>query len=78
MRGLRSRRSSAGGEVTLGIVGARLTGRFLESLVEGAKSVDPATIILSFLLIALIASASIWAGTRRIARLDILDILRIE
>jgi hypothetical protein len=33
---------------------------------------------LSCLLIALLASASIWAGTRRIARLDILDILRIE
>lgn len=70
-------RTVAAGAI-LGIVGARLTGRFLESLVEGAKSVDPATIILSFLLIALIASASIWAGTRRIARLDILDILRIE
>jgi putative ABC transport system permease protein len=61
-----------------GIAGALLTGRFLESLVEGAKSVDLATLILSFLLIALIASASIWAGTRRIARLDILDILRTE
>ena len=61
-----------------GIAGAVLTGRFLESLVEGAKSVDLTTLIFSILLIALIASASIWAGTRRIARLDILDILRIE
>jgi ABC-type antimicrobial peptide transport system permease subunit len=63
---------------TFGIAGALLTGRFLESLVEGAKSVDLATLILSFFLIALVASGSIWAGTRRIARLDILDILRIE
>jgi putative ABC transport system permease protein len=61
-----------------GIAGAMLTGRFLESLVDGAKSVDLATFILSILFITLIASASIWAGTRRIARLDILEILHIE
>ena len=61
-----------------GIAGAIRAGRFLESLVEGAKSLDLATLILLFLLIALISSASIWAGTRRIAQLDILDILRIE
>jgi predicted permease len=61
-----------------GIAGALLTGRFLESLIEGAKSVDLATLIFSILLIVLIASASIWAGAHRIARLDILDILRVE
>jgi ABC-type antimicrobial peptide transport system permease subunit len=61
-----------------GIAGAMFTGRCLESLAEGAKSVDLATLISSFLSIALVASASIWAGTRRIARLDILELLRIE
>jgi putative ABC transport system permease protein len=61
-----------------GIAGARLTARFLESLVEGAKSVNLATLVFSILFIALIASASIWVGTRRIARFDILDILRTE
>ena len=61
-----------------GIAGAMLTGRFLESLVDGAKPVDLATLILAILFIALIASASIWTATRRIARLDILEILRIE
>jgi putative ABC transport system permease protein len=61
-----------------GIVGAILTGRFLASFVEGAKSADPATLILSILFIALIASASIWVGTHRIARFDILDILCTE
>jgi putative ABC transport system permease protein len=61
-----------------GIAGAVLTGRFLESLVAGARSIDFATFILLILFIALIASASIWAATRRIARLDILEILRIE
>jgi predicted permease len=61
-----------------GIAGALLTGRFLESLVDGAKSIDFATFVLSILFITLIASASIWAATRRIARLDILEILRFE
>jgi predicted permease len=61
-----------------GIAGAVLTGRFLTSLIDGTKSADPATLILSILFITLIASASIWIGTRRIAHLDILDILRIE
>jgi putative ABC transport system permease protein len=61
-----------------GIAGAMITGRFLESLVDGAKSVDFGTFILSILCITLIASASIWAGSRRIARLDILEILRSE
>ena len=61
-----------------GIAGAMLTGRFVEILVDGAKSIDLMTFILSILLIALIASASIWGATRRIAQLDILEILRIE
>jgi ABC-type antimicrobial peptide transport system permease subunit len=61
-----------------GIAGAVFTGRFLENLVAGAKSVDLTALILSILFIALIASASIWTGTRRIGRLDILEILRIE
>lgn len=62
----------------LGIAGAMLSGRFFESLVVGAKSIDLATFIFSIVFIVLIASASIWAGTRRIARLDILETLRIE
>ena len=61
-----------------GIAAAMVTGRFLESLIDGAKSTEPTTLILAILSIGLIASASIWAGTRRIARLDVLDILRIE
>lgn len=61
-----------------GIAGAMFTGRFLESLVEGARSVDVSTFILSILFIGLIAAISIWVATRRIARLDILEILRID
>ena len=55
-----------------------LTGRFLENLVDGAKSIDFATFTFSVLFIILIASASIWAATRRIAGLDITEILQIE
>jgi putative ABC transport system permease protein len=63
---------------TFGIAGAMFTGRFLESLVEGARSVDVSTFSLSILFIGLVASISIWAATRRIARLDVLEILRID
>ena len=61
-----------------GIAGAIFVGRFLESLVEGAKSADLMTLILCVVFIALIASVSNWMGTRPIARLDILEILRME
>ena len=62
----------------LGIAGAALTSRYLESLVEGAGSVGLATFLFSVLFIAAIAATSIWAATRRIAALDIMDILRTE
>jgi putative ABC transport system permease protein len=61
-----------------GIAGAQLTGRFLESLMDGAKSIDLATSAGLALFLALVASASIWAGTRRIAGLNIMAILRAE
>jgi predicted permease len=61
-----------------GAAGASLTGRFLNTLVEGAQSIDPATFVFSILLILLVASTSIWAGSRRIAGLDIMDTLRVE
>jgi len=46
-----------------GIAGARLTGRFLESLMDGAKSIDLATSAGLALFLALVASTSIWAAT---------------
>ena len=61
-----------------GIVGAQLTGRFLESLMDGAKPIGPATSAGLVLLFALVASVSIWSATRRIAMLDISTILRSE
>ena len=61
-----------------GVAGARLAGRFLESLMDGAKTIDLATAAGLVMFLALIASTSIWAATRRIAGLDIMTVLRIE
>jgi putative ABC transport system permease protein len=61
-----------------GIAGAHLTGRFLESLMDGAKPIGVATSAGLVLLLALVASASISGATRGIARLDITSILRSE
>jgi len=61
-----------------GIALAILSGRLLESLVEGAKSVDAAAYAGSVLFIAAIAAVGIWIATRPIARLDIVEILRTE
>ena len=61
-----------------GIAGAQLTGRFLESLMGGAKPIGMAMSAGLVLLFSLVASTSIWSATRRIARLDIISILRSE
>ena len=61
-----------------GIAGAVLSGRLLESLVDGAKSVNAAAYVASLLFIALIAAIGIWVATRPIARLDVVEILRTE
>jgi putative ABC transport system permease protein len=61
-----------------GIAGARVTGRFLETLIDGAKPVDLAASAGLVLFLALVASTSIWAATRRIATLDIVAILRAD
>lgn len=61
-----------------GIAGAQLTGRFLGSVIAGAKPVGLAMSGGLILFLALIASASIWSANRRIARFDITDILRSE
>jgi putative ABC transport system permease protein len=61
-----------------GIAGVQLTGHLLESPVDGAKPIDLAMSSSLLLLFALVASASIWSATRRIATLDITTILRSE
>ncbi len=61
-----------------GIAGAQLTGRFLETLIDGAKSVDLLTSAGLVFFFAVVASTSIWSATRRVARLDIVAVLRSE
>ena len=61
-----------------GIAGAVFSGRFLESLIEGGKSIEFTVLASSVLFIILIASISIWAATRRIAALDVMTLLRTE
>ena len=62
----------------LGIIGAIFSARLIESLVEGAKSVDAAAYVTSVLLIVSIAAIGIWMATRPVARLEIVQILRAE
>ena len=61
-----------------GIVLAILSGRGLEILVEGARSVGVAGYAGAVLFIASIAAIGIWTATRPVARLDIVEILRSE
>jgi len=61
-----------------GLLAAVLAGRLLESLVEGASTLNPAAYVLAVPSICLIAALSIWTATRRINRLDIMEILRSE
>ena len=61
-----------------GIAGAVLSGRLLAKLVEGAQPVDAVAYAAALLAIGAIAAAGIWAATRPIARLDIVEILRAE
>jgi putative ABC transport system permease protein len=61
-----------------GVLAAVLGGRLLEGLVEGASAVNPVIYLLAIPSICLIAAVSIWTATRRVAGLDITEILRTE
>jgi putative ABC transport system permease protein len=61
-----------------GVVVALALGRYLQSLVQGADSALIATTTISVALTAAISAAATWSATRRIARLDIADVLRAE
>ncbi|HLJ47399.1 MAG TPA: ADOP family duplicated permease [Bryobacteraceae bacterium] len=78
VRLLRRSLATIGAGAVAGVAGAILSGRFLESLVEGAKPVNAATYAGTIVAIALIAAAGIWVATRPLARLDVMEILRTE
>ncbi|HXR76867.1 MAG TPA: ABC transporter permease [Bryobacteraceae bacterium] len=61
-----------------GIACAASTGKLLGGLIEGAKGFDVATYVLATIFICLVAAASIWVATRRIANMDVVEILRAE
>jgi predicted permease len=61
-----------------GIAGALLIGRFVQSLIAGAQPVSLSACVLPVLLIGVVAAAGLWIATRRIARLDITEILRAD
>jgi ABC-type antimicrobial peptide transport system permease subunit len=61
-----------------GVAGAVISGRFLQSLVEGAKPANAATYSGIILSIMLIEAAGIWVATRPLTRLDIIEVLRTE
>ena len=58
--------------------GGGISGRVLESLVEGAKGVPAIFYAGSLVFIVAIAAAAIWVATRPVARLNVMDILRSE
>jgi putative ABC transport system permease protein len=62
----------------VGITCAASTGRLLNSLIEGAKALDAATYLLAMISICLVTATSIWVATRRIAKMDVMEILRAE
>ncbi len=61
-----------------GIACAASAGKLLSSLIPGAKAFDIATYVLVTISICLIAAASIWVATRRVAQMDVVEILRAE
>jgi hypothetical protein len=61
-----------------GIAGARLTRRFLETLIDGAKPVDIIASVGLAMFLVLVASVSIYAASRPTATVDIVAIWRAD
>jgi predicted permease len=61
-----------------GVLASQFTGRFLQKLIDGATAVDLKTSAVLVFVFLGVAAASIWMGTRRLARLDVMSVLRTE
>jgi predicted permease len=61
-----------------GILGALAGGKFIEALIDNAKPIGITACISAALLIGATAAAAVWSATRRVARLDIMEVLRTE
>jgi len=61
-----------------GVFASLSSGRFLANPFEGVNAMDAAAYALSAARLLIVAVLSIWLPTHRIARLNIIDILRAE
>jgi putative ABC transport system permease protein len=66
------------GGVAVGIVGALIVSRVLQSFLFEVEPTDPATLIVAGLLFAGVTVVACWAPTRRAAAVDPLEALRCE
>jgi putative ABC transport system permease protein len=62
--------------VLLGLAGALVLARFLESLVYGVRAIDPFTFVAMGLTLLLVAFAACWIPAQRATRVDALIALR--
>jgi predicted permease len=61
-----------------GVAGAISLGRFLQALVLGAEGATVSGSTVAVAVTALVSAAAVWTATRRVARLDISEVLRAE
>lgn len=66
------------GGLAAGFAAALLAGRAMAGLLFGVASADPATLLATGLVVALVAAVSAWLPARRAARVDPLAALRSE
>jgi putative ABC transport system permease protein len=64
--------------VALGLAGALVVGRFMQSLLFGIKGTDPLTFASIALLLGLVALVASYVPARRAARIDPMLALRNE
>jgi putative ABC transport system permease protein len=64
--------------LALGLVGARILSRSLQSLLFGVGATDPVTFALVAITLFIVAAAACWIPARRATRVDPLVALRTE
>jgi ABC-type antimicrobial peptide transport system permease subunit len=64
--------------VAIGVAGALLVARSLESLVYGVGASDPLTLVLMGAVLVAVAAAACWIPARRATRVDPLIALRTD
>ncbi len=62
----------------LGLLGAAWLGQYAESLIWTAQKLDTATCTAAAVLLAMVAAGATWVATRRVTKLDPMEVLRAE